>query len=501
MTVRSNPFRWLVLAYLLLTVGASLGQPVGSTLTEGESLRLRSVATSLAVDIFKGRVAQAKMAFAPDARIRLGVSIEKAVLDLDDIGEFRTVGPPILQEFAFTEQTFAASCSRSQRRGSPETALRVVRTLNDNTGLNDVTDTAADHIYNWACNATTVKILTISLDDNEYLERSPESLRREMRGMSLAHAKVVTFQSGFRFSSRLPRPEYLKIFGEDRRTERCDIFVIAGTRNVRHTIVTVPGSFERGEFAIDVEFDEFGALIALYIDRAAIRAAATKWDREKYSQTDAREEQKALRASFAAMSAEIDAGFKELPRIRTIYGDGIVEDAALLYLTRIHSKCEVLATTTPPGTNVYLQMELARVVTKPVVTTTHLAADPTQRVSVADERSVRGIVGNLLRPFRNLLAQSDLSPDILFDSDQKNARIVIRAGSDPKSRRVVYTTNELPNVWRGIYSCTITLAGFKDSMFELNLVDEPRTTVKCSLARLDDEGLTFCQFVAPVTER
>jgi hypothetical protein len=470
----------------------ALSQPL--SWSETAKVQATSVATNIAIDLVKGRGNQAARAFTQASFVRFAQFWEIPADELMPLGSFQSTGPPVISSLLITVETFSANCSQ---RGTGNDIVRIVRAMRDNSGLVDFEDSASTSTYRWGIAPTTVTLQIIPgrNDREQHHSELSESDKAILRKLLAARTPSMEFRTAFTFAARFPRPDYPVAFASNDPESACGMLRKEATRTATYHIITVPVIYEHGRIGVGVEFDHGGSPTALYVSRDEIRAAVVDADRKKHTDDLIEHQQKAVRDAITSLQRVVADDIAHQRRVQTAYGEAFDANEAKRLLAEVGSACQTLAATFPAAMRTFLQKELAAVAVEPSVTTVPSKETPVQYLAVVEDRSMQSVVRNLLAPFRKILSQNGLSPDIAFDSNVPNARIVISAGNDPRNHRVVYTKNRLPNVWCGLYSGTIELAGFKNGSFELNLIDETRLTVECALAELTDDSSSFCQFV------
>lgn len=113
------------------------------------------------------------------------------------------------------------------------------------------------------------------------------------------------------------------------------------------------------------------------------------------------------------------------------------------------------------------------------------AGYPTAAVRVAIERIARAI--------ERLLAYDRLALTVNVQSSPSAADVVLQIGNNVQSRRTMQTNDRLANVWRGIYTTTVRKPGFKDGVLLLDLFNDGRTRLTCTLRREDDTTDSSCR--------
>jgi len=469
---------------------------------DADAARAASASTLLARDLFGGRIDNLKRAFAQPAAARLGRSFHDAVDSArGDLGEVRSTGVPVMSRIATSElflqpvcrdsSPFGRDLRKKKLKSSDNAKPALLRMLVSGQELLDIEYEPAERAYIWGA-VRTAPLITLTKEGERVAERYRITDARELKLFSEQAIDDATFVASNRFASRFPRPNV-----PDDPSLHCGLWKRIATRESFHTIASLPVEFERGTIEVDFDFDAAGSLVAILFGSDAARTAAHEWDRDHYAGNRTDRAEAAFRDRFSSLQKDVDGALVRLPAIETAYGKAYREDDATAFVNDIVAKTRALANsaTTHPAARAYINKELDAVVTAPPVLQTTLPNAPAQHVNVVEPPALVKVAEAILRPFRALMSASDLSPDLTFVSDVDSARVTLHVGTDSASRRVVYTSNTLPNVWRGRYDGLVQRDGFKDGTFELDIVDETRTTVQCMLIRLNDEGKSFCQFI------
>lgn len=99
----------------------------------------------------------------------------------------------------------------------------------------------------------------------------------------------------------------------------------------------------------------------------------------------------------------------------------------------------------------------------------------------------------IVAAFDRVLSYNDLAPTLQVDSDPNQAEFMIQVGSNALTQRKATVTDQVPNVWRGIYSGTVHKSGYKDATVNLDLMSDGRTTLSCKLVAVSARQDSVCQ--------
>jgi len=84
------------------------------------------------------------------------------------------------------------------------------------------------------------------------------------------------------------------------------------------------------------------------------------------------------------------------------------------------------------------------------------------------------------------LAHEQLNPTIRIKSEPAGASFEMKIGENERTIRKVFTDSEVQSVWRGRYGAAARKNGYRDALgFQLDLINDRRTTVRCTLVRID----------------
>lgn len=107
--------------------------------------------------------------------------------------------------------------------------------------------------------------------------------------------------------------------------------------------------------------------------------------------------------------------------------------------------------------------------------------------------SVRAAIERIVETIDTLLSYDRLALTIDVRSDPSAADFVIQIRENAESRRATRTNDRLANVWRGVYTATVRKQGFKDGVLVLDLFNDSRSKVVCTLRPLGDAGESECR--------
>jgi hypothetical protein len=80
-----------------------------------------------------------------------------------------------------------------------------------------------------------------------------------------------------------------------------------------------------------------------------------------------------------------------------------------------------------------------------------------------------------------------LAVNLDISSEPKGADFAIQVGQNSDTNRGLNTNGQIPGVWRGLYTATIKMSGYKPRTFQLDLVDDSRGKLACILVPSDDQ--------------
>jgi hypothetical protein len=97
---------------------------------------------------------------------------------------------------------------------------------------------------------------------------------------------------------------------------------------------------------------------------------------------------------------------------------------------------------------------------------------------------------------RNLLPKigqlNPLAIDLDVSSDPHGADFVIEVAQNTKTLRSLNTNDKMRGVWRGLYTAAIKMDGYKSREFPLDLVDDSRGKLVCTLIATNKTGESSC---------
>jgi len=85
----------------------------------------------------------------------------------------------------------------------------------------------------------------------------------------------------------------------------------------------------------------------------------------------------------------------------------------------------------------------------------------------------------------------DMAPDVTISSSPTEASFKLHIAGETEKGGT--TRDTLRNVYRGLYTLQIDKADHKPCSYQVDLVNDPRTTVACTLAPAGAEGPSFCR--------
>lgn len=98
-----------------------------------------------------------------------------------------------------------------------------------------------------------------------------------------------------------------------------------------------------------------------------------------------------------------------------------------------------------------------------------------------DARTVDGAFSRMAAIVDHFLSINDLALTLNVQTDPKDADFTIQIPANNSTRRSINTDNQMPNVWRGVYTATVSKRGFKQYVTTVDLINDGRTQVTCTL--------------------
>jgi hypothetical protein len=90
------------------------------------------------------------------------------------------------------------------------------------------------------------------------------------------------------------------------------------------------------------------------------------------------------------------------------------------------------------------------------------------------------------------LLGSSLTPTISIRSTPQGA--TFEADVPGTGAKLIKTTDdEIHNLWRSVYQATVSKVGYRPAAYTLDLMNDPRTTVVCTLVRNNVNGTSNCR--------
>ncbi len=126
----------------------------------------------------------------------------------------------------------------------------------------------------------------------------------------------------------------------------------------------------------------------------------------------------------------------------------------------------------------------------------HLVRNDTRTASSAaevDSGPVDALLRRVVAAIDRYLAHDVLNPTITVDSAPNEASFAMQIGTNTLSKRETTTNNKIKSVWRGRYTASVKRRGYHASTFSLDLMNDDRTRVGCTLVSAGDTTRdTFC---------
>jgi len=116
----------------------------------------------------------------------------------------------------------------------------------------------------------------------------------------------------------------------------------------------------------------------------------------------------------------------------------------------------------------------------------HLVRSPSDARATYPARNVDTVFDRIRERIDAYLAHEQLNPTIHVKSDPVGATFEMKIGENERTRRETLTDGEVQSVWRGRYAGEARKKGYRDVRgFQLDLINDRRTTVRCTLVRDD----------------
>jgi len=93
----------------------------------------------------------------------------------------------------------------------------------------------------------------------------------------------------------------------------------------------------------------------------------------------------------------------------------------------------------------------------------------------------------------HLLGFPKLALDVVVDSSPAQAAVDLQIGQNAQTHRGTQTNDHLANVWRGIYMATVKKNGYKAVTKTVDLINDSRTHLRCTLATSNSNRDSTCQ--------
>lgn len=106
---------------------------------------------------------------------------------------------------------------------------------------------------------------------------------------------------------------------------------------------------------------------------------------------------------------------------------------------------------------------------------------PVRTTDGYDSLAVRRTLARMADALEHFLSLSQLALTLNVQTDPADADFIMEIPNNAATRRQVKTNSMLPNVWRGRYTATVNKKGFKDAVHTIDLIQDGRTNVSCTL--------------------
>lgn len=93
----------------------------------------------------------------------------------------------------------------------------------------------------------------------------------------------------------------------------------------------------------------------------------------------------------------------------------------------------------------------------------------------------------------HLLGFPRLALDVVVDSSPAQAAVDLQVGQNAQTHRGTQTNDHLANVWRGVYTAIVTKNGYRTATKTLDLINDSRTHLRCTLATSNSNRESTCQ--------
>jgi hypothetical protein len=133
---------------------------------------------------------------------------------------------------------------------------------------------------------------------------------------------------------------------------------------------------------------------------------------------------------------------------------------------------------------------------KPIGAFRRVLWPPPPNDTAYDADAVDSAWQKILATLDRLLSYPQLALTITVQSTPPAATIDLQVGENTQTHRGgpdTRTDNELANVWRGIYTATIRKPGFKDATSTVDLINDNRTRISCTLVKSSSPGESLCR--------
>jgi hypothetical protein len=109
-----------------------------------------------------------------------------------------------------------------------------------------------------------------------------------------------------------------------------------------------------------------------------------------------------------------------------------------------------------------------------------------------DAASVHTVIDHIIGVIDHLLSYDKLALTLSVKTKPQSARFELLIKDNQHSFRTVTTNTEVPNVWRGIYTATARVDGYKKVETTIDLINDGRTNVSCTLMPDANRDASFC---------
>jgi hypothetical protein len=169
-------------------------------------------------------------------------------------------------------------------------------------------------------------------------------------------------------------------------------------------------------------------------------------------------------------------------------------DAGDLAEVMLHLNAETLRSMPEPELQALRVWTIREIATAPAYTTLEVRVaitGGTKLLRAVAQPTLNAVQEHWTGIIDRLSTLPDLAPDLTIISTPNEAMFFLAIQSEPGHPGT--TTQTVKNVYRGLYQLQVTKHGHKTCLYQVDLVNDPRSTVNCHLVAADATESSFCR--------